>query len=194
MSSRGQTPLPRSLLALWVVFDGQALPEAVATLMEAIRKTAGAEKPVSAFNLSVGQLRRQHPHLVLEISQWLARSETQQAAADAGVGWAWREWCQATDKMLLTEKTAGAAFGADKPGRPRAQGFTTYEDAALLAEHLTRNKGLSSSEAESKCVELRGTRDAREVQRQRAKLRSMKITDEELLQQAQLIGSKYKKS
>lgn len=205
MSARGKVPLPKAVYTLIEAVEGTDAPEAVCMILAAARRAcfqeAADQKPVVTLNRSFGQIRRQHPAAFGELDAWLAQPDTEQLARTSGVYWAWAEWRKAA-KHLLQGATAGVAFGASRPGRPKGRAFTRYEDAALLADHIRQNEHEPSMVAEATALETcghQGTRkdidlDQRSVQRLRQEHRSHGITADELLDQAKAIRAKYQET
>ena len=198
MTTRGNVPLPLHIVAVYSVFEGKPLPDAVTTIMGVIGTAIHShrEKPLVVLNRSFGQLRRQHPEIFIDLAAWLALEETQATVNAAGACWAWDEWCHATNKLMAGGIKASVAFGADKPGKPKAKGFSIYHDAAILAEHEAQTK--TSTEAETIACNLgnsdNGGLDPRGVQRHRAKVRSTGAPQEDISEQARNVRRKYAKS
>lgn len=132
MPAVGSQPLARSIYTFRVAMEGADAPQDICDLMNAIDHANVAEKPRVAINRRFAKLEQARPGLYRRLSIWLKRPEVRQQARTNGAYWAWVEWRRAAIRMHRGAK-AHAAFGMDTGGRPRSQGFTLAEDAAIYA-------------------------------------------------------------
>lgn len=184
-------PIPNAVFAFIAAVEGMEMRESVCAVIQTITTACFSDTPIPTLNKRIGQLLRQHPEYLLELADWLWSVETRKVAQASGAHWAWLEWCRAANRLYFGA-VGSVAFGADQPGRPALTGFSPYEDAAFLAEHLNKNKKVASSEAELQAAGSIGRElDLREVQRHRRKLRDAGATSDELTEQNAFIRVKY---
>jgi len=83
------------------------------------------------------------------------------------------------------------ALGMDRGGRPKLSA-SVYKDGALIAEYLQRVSGVASDSANDTASILTGrVLDRRELQRQRARVRRIGPSVQDLVEQYRFIARKY---
>lgn len=107
------------------------LPADVAAVMQAVDRAMRSPAPQTAINRSFANLRRR-PRCFYHLHIWLQRPEVQHVAATGGAHWAWLIWCKASIE-IHNDVRASDAFSMDLNGRPKGQGFTRADDAAMYA-------------------------------------------------------------
>lgn len=132
-------PLARALTDLHeVVAAGNlSLPEDVAAVMHAVGRAARSPTPQTALNRSFANLRRMRPGCFAHLRAWLEQPEVYLSASSSGAYWAWNVWHDAS-LDIHNGGRASDAFGMNQNGRPRSQGFTRADDAAMYAASRVR--------------------------------------------------------
>lgn len=132
-------PLARAIIDFREAIDasGLTLPADIAAIMQAADRAAHSPAPQTAINRSFANLRRMRPGCFSGLRSWLAQPDVCNAASAHGTHWAWVVWRDASEAILNGGK-ASDAFRMNQNGRPKSQGFTRADDAAMYAAHQVR--------------------------------------------------------
>lgn len=127
-------PLARAIVDFREAIAVSNLPllEDVAAVMQAVDRAERSPDPQTAINRSFANLRRLRPGCFYNLHLWLQRPDVQHSATIGGAYWAWHIWHIASIEIHKDGK-ASDAFGMNQNGRPRSEGFTRADDAAMYA-------------------------------------------------------------
>lgn len=185
MSTRGNRQLDENILIFLEAVADIDKPDGVTKIMQAVYESAITQtehknnKPLAKLNRSFGQLRRQHPEILNELSTWLKSQSVEAKMTNGLFNASWHRWCEATAK-LQTGETATQAFGIN--GRGKSYKFTNYDDAAIYAEYLHQVEGMKTDAATTAVMTMFGDKelDKREIQRKRRQLKAAGFSPKDL--------------
>jgi hypothetical protein len=150
MSRNGDQPPPLSLATLLVALEELDAPAEVREVLVRIRKVIQSPTPRTTLNRSFCRLRERRPGIFGRVAEWLATSEDVRVKmAQCGAHAVWRRAIKAFQE-IDGGVTPHAAWGMNRPGRPRRSGLSKNEVAGARAELARRTAGLRKGRA---CVQ-----------------------------------------
>ena len=135
MSASGYQQLPRYLVQFSILTRGMACSDDVAAILTAIEKAVSAPTPRTTLNRALTRLHKHRPTGMRQMITWVASPKVVATLRSKGAWWTHPLCIEAFEKMSHG-MTPHAALGMHLPGRRPNMGFSTIQDAALLANLL----------------------------------------------------------
>lgn len=149
---------PLSLVTFTTVVDSYptCLPPEVTRLRQAILEALGDANQRKALSLRFCRLREQNRKFFNKVIAWLNTPNVRSKFSSNGAHWAWLELLKSISLISNGEKPH-VAVGMNRIGRHSFWGFTVAEDAAIYAQYLHLNHGLSIYKAKLVTANIFGT-------------------------------------